>query len=94
MDFTDKINATNSKNSFMLHNGIRLIQMEKDYARVEADLTRVNRNLYGAVHPPPRGYPHPGGCSPGGFVSHLGGLRRRRRGPDQRDALCDREQQL
>ena len=50
MDFTDKINATNSKNSFMLHNGIRLIQMEKDYARVEADLTRVNRNLYGAVH--------------------------------------------
>ena len=50
MDFTDKINATNSKNSFMLHNGIRLTQMEKDYARVEADLTRVNRNLYGAVH--------------------------------------------
>ena len=50
MDFTDKINATNSKNSFMLHNGIRLTQMEKNYARVEADLTRVNRNLYGAVH--------------------------------------------
>lgn len=50
MDFTDRINATNSKNSFMLHNGIRLTQMEKDYARVEADLTRVNRNLYGAVH--------------------------------------------
>ena len=50
MDFTDKINATNSKNSFMLHNGIRLIQMEKAYARVDADLTRVNRNLYGAVH--------------------------------------------
>ncbi|MGN0969370.1 MAG: PaaI family thioesterase, partial [Evtepia sp.] len=50
MDFTDKINATNSKNSFMLHNGIRLTQMENDYARVEADLTRVNRNLYGAVH--------------------------------------------
>lgn len=50
MDFTDKINATNSKNSFMLHNGIRLTRMEKDYARVEADLTRVNRNLYGAVH--------------------------------------------
>ena len=50
MDFTDKINDTNSKNSFMLHNGIRLTQMEKDYARVEADLTRVNRNLYGAVH--------------------------------------------
>lgn len=50
MDFTDRINATNSKNSFILHNGIRLTQMEKDYARVEADLTRVNRNLYGAVH--------------------------------------------
>lgn len=50
MDFTDKITATNSKNSFMLHNGIRLTQMETDYAKVEADLTRVNRNLYGAVH--------------------------------------------
>lgn len=50
MDFTDKIQATNTKNSFMLHNGIRLTAMEKDYARVEADLTRVNKNLYGAVH--------------------------------------------
>lgn len=50
MDFTDKITATNQKNSFMLHNGIQLTQMEKDYARIEADLTRENRNLYGAVH--------------------------------------------
>ena len=32
MDYTDKINATNAKNSFMLHNGIRLTAMEKDYA--------------------------------------------------------------
>ena len=46
MDYTDKINATNAKNSFMLHNGIRLTAMEKDYAKVEAHLTRENRNLY------------------------------------------------
>lgn len=34
----------------MLHNGIRLTKMERDHAVVEADLTQVNRNLYGAVH--------------------------------------------
>ena len=50
MDFTDKIKATNEKNSFMLHNGITLTAMEKDYARVEARLDRTNRNLYNAVH--------------------------------------------
>ena len=50
MDFTDKINATNAKNSFMLHNGIRLTGMGQDYAKVEACLSRENRNLYGAVH--------------------------------------------
>lgn len=50
MDFTDKINATNEKNSFMLHNGIRLTEMKEDYAKVEAHLNRENRNLYGAVH--------------------------------------------
>lgn len=50
MDFTDKINATNAKNSFMLHNGIRLTEMGQDYAKVEACLSRENRNLYGAVH--------------------------------------------
>ncbi|MBP3319939.1 MAG: PaaI family thioesterase [Ruminiclostridium sp.] len=50
MDYSDKINATNAKNSFMLHNGIRLTAMEKDYAKVEAHLTRENRNLYNAVH--------------------------------------------
>ena len=50
MDFTDKINATNAKNSFMLHNGIRLTGMGQDYAKVEAYLSRENRNLYGAVH--------------------------------------------
>lgn len=50
MEFADKILATNTKNSFMLHNGIRLTKMEKDYAVIEAQLTRENRNLYGAVH--------------------------------------------
>lgn len=50
MDYQAIIHDTNSKNSFMLHNGIRLTHMEKDRAVVEADLTRVNRNLYGAVH--------------------------------------------
>ncbi len=50
MDFQAMIDATNNKNSFMLHNGIRLTKMEKDHAVVEADLSRVNRNLYGAVH--------------------------------------------
>lgn len=50
MDYQGMINATNEKNSFMLHNGIRLTKMEKDHAVVEADLTRVSRNLYNAVH--------------------------------------------
>ena len=50
MDFQAMIDATNNKNSFMLHNGIRPTKMEKDHAVVEADLSRVNRNLYGAVH--------------------------------------------
>ena len=50
VDFQAMIDATNNKNSFMLHNGIRLTVMEKDYAVVEAHLKRENRNLYGAVH--------------------------------------------
>ena len=50
MDFTDKIKTTNTTNAFMLHNGIQMTRMEKDYARIEADLTQENRNLYGAVH--------------------------------------------
>lgn len=50
MDYTDKINTTNEKNSFMRHNGILLTEMSKDYAKLEAHLNRENRNLYGAVH--------------------------------------------
>lgn len=50
MDYTDKIKATNEKNSFMLRNGITLTAMEQDYARVEARLDRSSRNLYNAVH--------------------------------------------
>lgn len=50
MDFTDKMQATNAKNSFMIHNGITLTAMEQDYAKVEAHLKRENRNLYNAVH--------------------------------------------
>ena len=50
MDFQAMVNDTNQKNSFMLHNGIQLTKMERDYAVVEADLTTWNRNLYGAVH--------------------------------------------
>lgn len=50
MDYQAIINNTNQKNSFMLHNGIRLTTMERDHAIVEAQLTRVSRNLYGAVH--------------------------------------------
>lgn len=50
MDYTTRINETNEKNSFMRHNGILLTAMEKDYAKLEARLTRENRNLYNAVH--------------------------------------------
>lgn len=50
MDFSQKIKATNAQNSFMLHNGIVLTEMREDYARVEADLTPAQRNLFGAVH--------------------------------------------
>ena len=50
MDYDAMIRATNSQNHFMCRNGIRLTAMEKDYARVEAELNEVNRNLYGAVH--------------------------------------------
>lgn len=50
MNYQAMIETTNRKNSFMLHNGIRLTHMEKDRAVVEADLTATNRNLYGAVH--------------------------------------------
>ena len=67
--YQNMIQATNEKNSFMLHNGIRLTKMERDHAVVEADLTQVNRNLYGAVHggmfltmAPPAGPPEATGC--------------------------------
>lgn len=50
MDFQVMIDATNDKNSYMRHNGIVLTKMERDHAVVEATLSRVNRNLYGAVH--------------------------------------------
>ena len=67
--YQNMIQATNEKNSFMLHNGIRLTKMERDHAVVEADLTRVNRNLYGAAvcfspwrTAPPAGPPEATGC--------------------------------
>lgn len=50
MDYSAMIRTTNRSNSFMRHNGITLAAMEADYARVEAQLSRMNRNLYGAVH--------------------------------------------
>lgn len=50
MDFTNQIRITNTKNLFMLHNGIQLTQMNHDYARVEANLTKQHKNLYGAIH--------------------------------------------
>ena len=50
MNYENNIKLTNDTNSFMLHNGITLTAMERDYARVEAHLTRTNRNLYNAVH--------------------------------------------
>ena len=50
MNYEHNIKLTNDTNSFMLHNGITLTAMEKDYAKVEAHLTRTNRNLYNAVH--------------------------------------------
>ena len=50
MDYSAMIQTTNRSNSFMRHNGITLTAMEADYARVEAQLGRVNRNLYGAIH--------------------------------------------
>ena len=50
MTFENNIKLTNATNAFMLHNGITLTAMEKDYARVEARLSRENRNLYNAVH--------------------------------------------
>ena len=50
MDYTDKINATNAQNAFMLHNGIRLTEMSQDYAKVEADLSGVHQNLHGGIH--------------------------------------------
>lgn len=50
MNYEENIRLTNQTNSFMLHNGITLTAMERDYARVEARLDRTNRNLYNAVH--------------------------------------------
>lgn len=50
MDFQAMIDATNQKNSFMRHIGITLTTMERDHAVAEAQLSRINRNLYGAVH--------------------------------------------
>ena len=79
MDYSAMIQTTNRSNSFMCHNGITLTAMEADYARVEAQLSRVNRNLYGAVH--------------GGMFLTMADCARRGC-PEQRDALCDREQQF
>lgn len=50
MDFQQKIEVTNRKNSFMSHNGIVLTQMEADKAVVELEVTDQSRNLFGGVH--------------------------------------------
>lgn len=50
MDYAARIHQTNEENLFMRHNGILLTDMERDYAKVEADLTKKSQNLYGLVH--------------------------------------------
>lgn len=50
MDFAEKVRVSNERNSFIRHNGITLVEMREDYARVEAHLTRESRNLFKAVH--------------------------------------------
>ncbi|MEG2000144.1 MAG: PaaI family thioesterase [Evtepia sp.] len=50
MDFSDKIELTNTANTFMIHNYIRLTHMEEDLAIVELDLHPESRNLFGYIH--------------------------------------------
>lgn len=50
MDYATRLRQTNEENLFMRHNGILLTAMERDYAKVEADLTKESQNLYGLVH--------------------------------------------
>lgn len=50
MDFQQKIDVTNQKNSFMSYNGIRLTHMEQDKAVVELDVSQQSLNLFGGIH--------------------------------------------
>ena len=50
MDFTKKIAATNSGNHFMIHNHMRLTQMEQDCAVVELFVQEESQNLFGSIH--------------------------------------------
>ncbi len=65
--YQNMIQATNEKNSFMLHNGIRLTKMERGPRR------RGSRSYAGKPELIRRG--------PRRYVSHHGGLRLRRGRP-------------
>ncbi len=45
-----QMERVNETNLFMLHNGIRVIELTEDHARVEAVIVETSKNTMGGVH--------------------------------------------
>ncbi|MBQ7795669.1 MAG: PaaI family thioesterase [Lachnospiraceae bacterium] len=50
MNFDEQVKRVNETNKFMLHNGIRAVELAEDHARIEAVITEDSENAMGGVH--------------------------------------------
>lgn len=50
MNYSDVVKNLNSKNEFMKHNNIKLLNMKENYAEVGLEINSCSLNPYGIVH--------------------------------------------
>ena len=50
MDYKEQIKRANENNAFMIHNGVRAVELSETAARVEMDPEKTSLNSMGGVH--------------------------------------------
>ena len=50
MDYKEQMKRANENNAFMIHNGVRAVELSETAARVEMDPEKTSLNSMGGVH--------------------------------------------
>ena len=50
MDYKEQMKRANENNAFMIHNGVRAVELSETAARVEMDPEKTSLNFMGGVH--------------------------------------------